>query len=200
MEQSLLGRALASPQETLSLILVSCKLSGDSAYSLSNRAGEGRRTGCLRLGWREKNSVLSLQIWNPESRTPALVLKGRVLQRAPVALQIADTETVSPDQQVLGSIRDPVSKYQGGQSRSSQPRNPTAGVIATRWLQGREIPFLWVAVLTVPIGWPYSNVHMAALIRLSGLKKGGRDLNLKGDTLVEGARDVREREQGGRYD
>lgn len=62
MEQSLLGTALASMQEALSLILVSCKLSGDSAYSLSNRAGEGRRTGCLRLGWREKNSVLALQI------------------------------------------------------------------------------------------------------------------------------------------
>lgn len=62
MEQSLLGTGLASTQEGLSLILVSGKLSGNSAYSLSNRVGEGRRTGCLRLGWREKNSVLALQI------------------------------------------------------------------------------------------------------------------------------------------
>lgn len=64
-----------------------------------------------------------------------------MLLRTRVALQIADTETVSPDQQVLGSIRDPASKYQGGQSRSSQPCNPTTGAIASQWLQGKENPF-----------------------------------------------------------
>lgn len=133
--------ALASTQEALSLILVSGKLSGDSAYSLSNRVGEGRRTGCLRLGWREKNSVLALQIWNPESRTPALMLKSRVLQRAPVALQTADTETVSPHQQVLGSVRDPVSKYQGGQSRTSQPCTLPQELLPVDGYRGKENPF-----------------------------------------------------------
>lgn len=178
VEQSLLGTALASMQEALSLSLVSCKLSGDSAYGLSNRAGEGRRTGCLRLGWREKNSVLALQIWNSESRTPALMLKSRVLQRAPVALQTADTETVSPHQQVLGSIRDPVSKYQGGQSRTSQPCTLPQELLPVDGYRGREIPFLWVAVLSLPTGRPYSNVHMAALDSVDLKKK--KDLKLEG--------------------